>query len=94
MSDTKKSKEAKIIIFASEKELEINAKNKNEQEIFDINSIPEIPKEISVDAHSFEILPNGEIVRHSKIDGKELGKVTNNNDIKAIKKEIEKEEVR
>ena len=47
--------------------------------------------EISVDTHNCEILPNGEIVRHSK-DGKDLGKVTNKNDIKVIKEVAEKEQ--
>lgn len=95
MSDTKKSKKVPnnvidYIVCGTENELEINATAHNEQAA-NLNDIPGIPMEISVDTHNCEILPNGKIVRHSK-DGKDLGKVTNKNDIKVIKEVAEKEQ--
>ena len=97
MSDTKKARKVPdnvidYIVYGTENELKIDATAKNEQEA-NINNIPGIPMEINVDTHNCEILPNGEIVRHSS-DGKDLGKVTNSNDIKKIKAEAAREEVR
>lgn len=97
MSDTKKSRKVPdnvidYIVYGTENELIIDATAKNEQEA-NINNIPGIPMEISVDTHNCEILPNGEIDRRSA-DGKELGKVTNPTDVKRIKAEAEREEVR
>lgn len=95
MSETKKTKQipnntTNYIVFGKEHELEqVKVAGQNEQNA--VHNIPGIPMEIQVDPHTFEIAPNGEIIRKGK-DGKKLpGKVTNKKVVDAVKREQEAE---
>ena len=95
MSETKKLKQipnntTNYIVFGKENELEqIKVTGQNEQAA--VHNIPGIPMEIQVDPHTFEIAPNGEIIRKGK-DGKQIpGKVTSKKVIDAVKGEQEAE---
>jgi len=81
MSETKNAKTLptiNYIVFGKDKDLELTATG-NEQQA--VNNIPGIPMEIQVEPHTFEIAPNGEIIRKG-MNGDKLPGVVKNKDIK------------
>lgn len=85
MSETSKSKNIPnktitCVVYGAEND-KLNIKDSNEQP----TNIPGIPMEIPVDPHTFEIAPNGEIIRKSKNGEKLPGKVTDKKVVNAVK---------
>lgn len=81
MSETKRAKTlptTNYIVFGKYKDLELNATGKEQPAV---NDIPLIPMEINVESHTFEIAPNGEIIRKG-MNGEKLPGVVKNKDIK------------
>ena len=84
MSETSKvkgSNKATItyMVYGAEKD-KLTVKASNEQP----TNIPGIPMEISVDTHSFDIEPDGTIVRKNRNGEKLPGKVTDKKVIQAV----------
>lgn len=91
MSETRKSRQIpdntiNYIVFGKENELELTATGKEQMAV---HTIPGIPMEITVEPHSFEILPNGEIVRKGRNGEKLPGKVTSKKVTEALKENRE-----
>ena len=89
MSETSKSKNISnktitCMVYGAEND-KLIIKDSNEQP----TNIPGIPMEISVEPHTFEMAPNGEIIRKGKSGEKLSGKVTDKKVINAVKKEQE-----
>ena len=84
MSETSKSKANNktitYMVYGAEEKDKLTVKASNEQP----TNIPGIPMEISVDTHSFDIEPDGTIVRKNRNGEKLPGKVTDKKVIQAV----------